>query len=186
MSNAKPIAAIDADQPLGTASVAGSWVMLRVRLLVLHGGSGFEPVLKFTVRWFRSISSRERAWSSARRRRTRRASSRAISGSAARSSSPIPGIRRGRPRRRRARVASTAAGIEAYSRSTSFGVNPDSAMVAAGAARSPVRSNVDSIIGLGGGSSLDCAKGINFLLTNGGDDGATTAATARPRRRCCR
>ena len=27
---------------------------------------------------------------------------------------------------------------------------------------------VDLIIGLGGGSSLDCAKGINFLLTNGG------------------
>ena len=27
---------------------------------------------------------------------------------------------------------------------------------------------LDSIIGLGGGSSLDCAKGINFLLTNGG------------------
>ncbi|MBA2527884.1 MAG: iron-containing alcohol dehydrogenase, partial [Pyrinomonadaceae bacterium] len=26
---------------------------------------------------------------------------------------------------------------------------------------------MDSIIGLGGGSSLDCAKGINFLLTNG-------------------
>ena len=26
----------------------------------------------------------------------------------------------------------------------------------------------DSVIGLGGGSSLDCAKGINFLLTNGG------------------
>jgi alcohol dehydrogenase len=27
---------------------------------------------------------------------------------------------------------------------------------------------VDSIIGLGGGSSLDCAKAINFILTNGG------------------
>ena len=28
--------------------------------------------------------------------------------------------------------------------------------------------NVDSIVAIGGGSSLDCAKGINFLLTNGG------------------
>lgn len=28
--------------------------------------------------------------------------------------------------------------------------------------------NIDQIIGLGGGSSMDCAKGINFLLTNGG------------------
>src|SRR5262249_23950994 len=27
---------------------------------------------------------------------------------------------------------------------------------------------VDSIIGLGGGSSMDCAKAINFVLTNGG------------------
>lgn len=31
------------------------------------------------------------------------------------------------------------------------------------------RSNgVDLIVGLGGGSSMDCAKGVNFLLTNGG------------------
>jgi alcohol dehydrogenase len=30
------------------------------------------------------------------------------------------------------------------------------------------RSNIDTIIGLGGGSSLDTAKGCNFLLTNGG------------------
>src|SRR3954469_12451614 len=28
--------------------------------------------------------------------------------------------------------------------------------------------DADFIIGLGGGSSMDCAKGINFLLTNGG------------------
>jgi alcohol dehydrogenase len=29
-------------------------------------------------------------------------------------------------------------------------------------------SGVDSIVAIGGGSSLDCAKGINFVLTNGG------------------
>ena len=28
--------------------------------------------------------------------------------------------------------------------------------------------NVDSIVGLGGGSAMDCAKGVNFVLTNGG------------------
>lgn len=29
-------------------------------------------------------------------------------------------------------------------------------------------NRIDLIIGLGGGSSMDCAKGVNFLLTNGG------------------
>ena len=29
-------------------------------------------------------------------------------------------------------------------------------------------ADIDLIVGLGGGSSMDCAKGINFLLTNGG------------------
>jgi alcohol dehydrogenase len=48
-----------------------------------------------------------------------------------------------------------------------FGQNPDSAMVEAGRAFAAPH-NIDSIVGLGGGSSLDCAKGINFLLTNGG------------------
>jgi len=28
---------------------------------------------------------------------------------------------------------------------------------------------IDFIVGLGGGSSMDCAKGVNFLLTNGGE-----------------
>jgi alcohol dehydrogenase len=47
-----------------------------------------------------------------------------------------------------------------------FDVNPDTAIIEAGCdfARS---LELDSVIGLGGGSSLDCAKGINFLLTNG-------------------
>ena len=48
-----------------------------------------------------------------------------------------------------------------------FGQNPDSAMVEAGRAFAAPFAP-DSVIGLGGGSSLDCARGINFLLTNGG------------------
>lgn len=58
------------------------------------------------------------------------------------------------------------AGIETF-HFEDFGANPDSAMVERGAAvAAPLR--IDSIVGLGGGSSLDCAKGINFILRNGG------------------
>ena len=49
-----------------------------------------------------------------------------------------------------------------------FAENPDSRMVALGA-RLAAPHQVDSIIAIGGGSSLDCAKGVNFLLTNGGE-----------------
>jgi alcohol dehydrogenase len=49
-----------------------------------------------------------------------------------------------------------------------FDVNPDTSMCARGRDFAAPHG-VDSIIGLGGGSSLDCAKGINFLLTNGGE-----------------
>ena len=51
-----------------------------------------------------------------------------------------------------------------------FGENPDSAMIEDGR-RFAEPLDVDSIVGLGGGSSLDCAKGINFVLTNGGSIG---------------
>ncbi len=48
-----------------------------------------------------------------------------------------------------------------------FEANPDTSMIELGRAfAAPL--GIDAIIGLGGGSSLDCAKGINFLLTNGG------------------
>jgi alcohol dehydrogenase len=50
-----------------------------------------------------------------------------------------------------------------------FAENPDSTMVALGANFAKLEGPIDSIVALGGGSSLDCAKGINFLLTNGGD-----------------
>jgi alcohol dehydrogenase len=49
-----------------------------------------------------------------------------------------------------------------------FDSNPDSAMAEAGR-QFATPLGVDSIIGLGGGSSMDTAKAINFLLTNGGE-----------------
>jgi len=48
-----------------------------------------------------------------------------------------------------------------------FSAGPTTAMIATGAAfADPLK--VDLIVGLGGGSSLDCAKAINFVLSNGG------------------
>ncbi|MEK6324935.1 MAG: iron-containing alcohol dehydrogenase [Acidobacteriota bacterium] len=48
-----------------------------------------------------------------------------------------------------------------------FDSNPNTMMVEAGREfAAPL--DIDSIIGLGGGSSMDLAKAINFLLTNGG------------------
>jgi alcohol dehydrogenase len=48
-----------------------------------------------------------------------------------------------------------------------FEANPDARMVEAGRAHGATCA-IDSLLALGGGSSLDCAKGINFVLTNGG------------------
>ncbi|MBW3543839.1 MAG: iron-containing alcohol dehydrogenase [Planctomycetes bacterium] len=43
-------------------------------------------------------------------------------------------------------------------------------------------AKIDSIVGLGGGSSMDCAKGVNFLFTNGGrmEDYQGVAKAGRP------
>src|ERR1039457_3122741 len=49
-----------------------------------------------------------------------------------------------------------------------FSPNPDSAMVEAGRIAAAAHG-IDSLVALGGGSSLDCAKGISFVLTNGGN-----------------
>jgi alcohol dehydrogenase class IV len=57
-------------------------------------------------------------------------------------------------------------GIEVF-RFHDFQSNPDTLMIEAGREfAAPL--NIDSLIGFGGGSSLDCAKAINFVLTNGG------------------
>jgi alcohol dehydrogenase len=66
----------------------------------------------------------------------------------------------------RAARALVGAGIE-VSVFDDFDANPDSRMVEAGRTAAS-RAGIDSLVALGGGSSLDCAKGINFLLTGGG------------------
>jgi alcohol dehydrogenase len=66
----------------------------------------------------------------------------------------------------RARRSLEAAGLDAFS-FHDFSENPDTEMVEAGR-RAAAPLGIDGLIGLGGGSSMDCAKGINFVLTNGG------------------
>src|SRR5579862_916608 len=48
-----------------------------------------------------------------------------------------------------------------------FSPDPTSVMVEAGAAFAAPH-NVNLIVALGGGSSMDCAKAINFVVSNGG------------------
>ena len=59
-----------------------------------------------------------------------------------------------------------AAGVDT-SRFQDFTASPDSVMVEAGRAAAAA-SKADTLVAIGGGSSLDCAKGINFVLTSGG------------------
>ena len=46
--------------------------------------------------------------------------------------------------------------------------NPTSRHIADGVRFAKDGGEIDLLIGLGGGSAMDCAKGINFILTNGG------------------
>src|SRR5215813_1351348 len=60
----------------------------------------------------------------------------------------------------------TKAGITTFT-FHGFDSNPTTTMIEAACAFAS-SLKIDSLIGLGGGSSMDTAKGINFLLTNGG------------------
>ena len=73
-----------------------------------------------------------------------------------------------------ARAGHTAAGLAALESSgiatavfDQFGENPTTSQVEAGTAVAR-EFRPDLIVGLGGGSSMDCAKGINFLFSCGG------------------
>jgi alcohol dehydrogenase len=66
----------------------------------------------------------------------------------------------------RARAMLEAAGVAAHG-FHAFSENPDSHMVETGR-RTAAALGVDGLIGLGGGSSMDCAKAINLVLTGGG------------------
>jgi alcohol dehydrogenase len=65
-----------------------------------------------------------------------------------------------------AQASLTSAGVHAIAFSD-FGPNPDADMLETGR-RCAAEQQIDSFVGLGGGSSLDCAKGINFVMTQGG------------------
>ena len=72
------------------------------------------------------------------------------------------------------RAGHTAAGLDALAASgiasavfDQFGENPTTAQVETGTAEAR-GFRPDLIVGLGGGSSMDCAKGINFLMSCGG------------------
>lgn len=66
----------------------------------------------------------------------------------------------------RAADALGAAGIE-VAFFHDFDANPDTRMIEAGRAVAAA-ARIDSLVAIGGGSSLDCAKGINFVLSGGG------------------
>ncbi len=60
-----------------------------------------------------------------------------------------------------------AAGVEAVAYDA-VPISPSSDDVASAASAARESGAFDLLVGLGGGSAMDCAKGVNFLLSNGG------------------
>ena len=67
----------------------------------------------------------------------------------------------------RAQALLEQAGLEPFTFSE-VAENPTTADVEQGVDCARQHAPINLIIGLGGGSAMDCAKGINFILTNGG------------------
>jgi alcohol dehydrogenase len=76
-----------------------------------------------------------------------------------------PGLERaGHPQRARASLADAGLDVHVFD---DVEENPTSRHVEAGV-RFAAPLGIELIVSVGGGSAMDCAKGINFLLTNGG------------------
>ena len=67
----------------------------------------------------------------------------------------------------RAADSLAAAGLEVV-RFDGVGENPTTAQVQAGAETARRHGPVGAVVSVGGGSAMDCAKGINFFLSHGG------------------
>ena len=82
---------------------------------------------------------------------------------------------------RRAADSLAAAGLEVVG-FDGVRENPATGQVEAGVETARSQGPVAAIVGLGGGSAMDCAKGINFLLSNGGrmEDYEGDGRAARP------
>jgi alcohol dehydrogenase len=76
-----------------------------------------------------------------------------------------PGLERsGHPQRAQAILESANVSVTVFDDVIE---NPTEKEVAAGVSVAK-RAGIDAIVAIGGGSTMDCAKGINFILTNGG------------------
>ena len=63
--------------------------------------------------------------------------------------------------------------------------NPTTRNVDEGVRFAKDQEKIDLIIGLGGGSAMDCAKGINFVFTNGGRMEGLLGGRTRRHFPCC-
>jgi alcohol dehydrogenase len=90
-----------------------------------------------------------------------------------------PGVRAaGHVERAAAVLAAAGVAVQVFD---AVGENPTTSQVEAGR-EAAARWGADLLVGVGGGSAMDCAKGINFLLTNGGrmEDYRGFGRAARP------
>ena len=160
-----------ADQPLDRRQRCWSRIgSLHVLHCVCSHAGRLERVIKFTSRWFRSSSSRGRGWCSARHPSSGPGTLARELGFRRTLLVADPGIVAAGHAATRSSAHSRPPASTVVRYSTTSARIPTARWSTAGRALCRAARASTRIVALGGGSSLDCAKGINFLLTNGGDD----------------